>query len=139
MHLSNYLENKLIDLLFRGVPYAIPSMYLALCTATLNDAQTGATIPEVISGSYVRQQLFQGIGYWTAPGTDGKTNSQFWNYIWRNSGDAQDWGTVTSIAITDAMVGGNLLWWADLVAPVRLQPYDKMRIPIGKISFQIDS
>lgn len=121
--LSNYLENKLIDLLFRTGTYSVPTtLYVALCTSTPTDAQTGSTIPEVSGGNYVRQSIATGPTTWystqgntstTSSGTSGLTGNVYailWTSVTWNA-------TVTSVALCDALTDGNLLWYADLADP----------------------
>ena len=52
---SDYLENALLNHVFRGVAYTAPTaIYLALYTSDPTDANTGT---EVSSGGYARQQV----------------------------------------------------------------------------------
>lgn len=122
--MSNYLENKLIDHIFRATSFTMPTnIYIALCTATPTDASTGSTITEVSGGSYARQQYDPSASArWTATqggtsgassGTDGTTEND--TAITFPTATA-DWGTVTSVAIVDASSAGNVLFWGDLDA-----------------------
>ena len=44
--MSNFLENALIDHIFRATAYTAPAtLYVALLTSAANDASTGATLP----------------------------------------------------------------------------------------------
>lgn len=75
--MSNYLENKLIDHLFRTTTFSQPSVIaIALCTAAPTDASTGATITEVSGGDYARQTLNPSNSNWTATqgGTSGASS-----------------------------------------------------------------
>ena len=45
--MSDYLENKLVDHIFRATAYTAPAtLYVALLTSAANDASTGATIAQ---------------------------------------------------------------------------------------------
>ena len=54
-NMSDYLENKLLDFIFRTSSFSKPStIAVALCTSAPDDTSTGATIAEVPnSGNYV--------------------------------------------------------------------------------------
>jgi hypothetical protein len=121
--LSNFLENKLIDLLFRGVSYAGPSaVYIALYTAAPTAAGGGT---EVTGGSYARVALSPSPANWAATngatlatnpstGTSGATSN---NVAIVFPTATASWGTVTSVAILDAPTGGNQLFFGVLNSP----------------------
>jgi hypothetical protein len=148
--MSNWLENALIDALFRGGSFTAPSqLYLALCTAPPVDASTGATITEVPSAfAYVRQSLAVSLVNWAGtqgPGTTVASNG--------TSGQTSNngpitfptatgaWGTVTSIAICDSATwhAGNVLFYADLATAKAITNGDTFSIDIAQLTVQIDS
>jgi hypothetical protein len=91
---SDYLENILIDHLFRTRTFAKPAgLYLALFTANWNATQGGT------SGN--------------SSGTAGATANAVAITFPAPTGN---WGTVTHFGIFDAASGGNLLIWDALVA-----------------------
>jgi len=116
---SDYLENKLIDHLFRGTAFAKPAaLYIALFTAAPNDA--GGV--EVAGGGYARAALAPGDATWKATqgGTSGASSGS--SGLTANAVSiaypvpTANWGTVVAIGIYDAAAGGNLLVWSPLAA-----------------------
>lgn len=144
-NMSNYLENKLIDFLFRGVAFTPSStLYIALCTAAPTDASTGSTISEISGGNYARQSLAINTTNWsttnadngaTSSGTTGTTTNSVqiaWNAVtWT--------GTVTDVAICDALTGGNVLFYATLGASRTVASGDSISFGINSLSIQIDN
>jgi len=58
--LSNYLENKLVDQLFRGQAYSFPTtLYIGLLTSAPSDSSSGT---EVSGGSYARVAVTCSLG-----------------------------------------------------------------------------
>lgn len=112
--LSDYLENKLTDLIFRGQAFTAPAtLYFALFTAAPSDSGGGT---EVSGGSYARASMTanltnwsgtQGAGTTTASsGTGGASSNN--NAITFPTPSA-NWGTVTHWGVFDAASSGNLL------------------------------
>lgn len=116
--LSDYLENKLIDHVFRNTSYTVPStVYVALYTAAPSDSGGGT---EVTGGSYARVQVGPSVSTWlstngttsgASSGTGGQTS---------NAGTitfptpTANWGVITHFAILDASTSGNFLIWGAL-------------------------
>lgn len=97
--MSNYLENKVIDVFFRNQSYtAAPTVYVALFTA-VSDAEAG-TGTEVSGGGYARQAITFG-----SPSNGVSSNSA--TVSWTASGG--NFGTVTHFAVMDAVTTGNPL------------------------------
>jgi len=135
---TNYLENKLVDHLFRAASLAKPAaLYVALYTAAPSDAGGGT---EVAGGGYARVNLPPLDTNWTATqgGTTGASSG---------SGGAtsnavvvtfpvptSDWGTVTHFALFDAATGGNpLVWGALSTAREVLNGDPSPRFPAGAL------
>ena len=118
---SDYLENKLIDHLFRTATFAKPAgLYVALFTAAPSDAAGGT---EVTGGAYARVNLAPLDTNWKATqgGTSGASSGT--GGLTANAvaitypAPTANWGTVTHFGIFDAPSGGNLLIWDALTAP----------------------
>lgn len=117
---TDYLENKVIDHLFRTASFTKPSgLYVALFTAAPSDAGGGT---EVSGGSYARVNLAPADANWKATqggtsgassGTGGVTSNAA---VITFPNPTANWGTVTHIGIFDAASGGNLLIWGALFA-----------------------
>jgi hypothetical protein len=117
---SNYLENKLVDHIFRATAYTMPTtIYVGLYTATPSDAGGGT---EVTGGSYARVQVGPSTTAWNATqgGTAGASSGTGGQTA--NAADitfpapTANWGVVTHFGIFDAVTAGNLLFWAALAA-----------------------
>lgn len=116
---SNYLENKLVDFIFRGQAFTPSStMYVGLLTAAPDDTGGGT---EVSGGSYARVAVTcslsnfagtQGAGTTAvSSGTSGTTSN---NSAITFPTPTATWGLVTHFAIYDASTGGNMLIYAAL-------------------------
>jgi len=72
-NMSNFLEKKILDHLFRGTPYTAPqSVWIALCNDTLDDSiVSGGDLPEIAGGDYVRKEVQSNPTKWTTPDDDG--------------------------------------------------------------------
>lgn len=121
--MSNYLEEQLINLVFRNTAFATPgTVYLALYSTDPTDADTGT---ELSGGGYARIAITMGVP------TDG---------VSLNTVDAvfapatADWTAVTHIGIRDAATAGNLLMHKVLPAPVSILNTNTFRIPLGDLS-----
>jgi len=116
--MSDYLENALIDHLFRDITYAkSAALYVALFTAAPSDAGGGT---EVTGGSYARVSVAPGSTNWAntqnsgtgaSSGTGGQTSNKTTITFPAPTGN---WGVVTHFGIYDASSSGNLLFWAAL-------------------------
>lgn len=107
--LSDYLEQKILDLIFNKDAYTPPDTYLALFTSDPTDAGTGT---EVSGGSYARVRVYDngsGAPDWTVAAADAPA------FAVENDDDitfptaTASWGTVTHFGILDAATSGNLL------------------------------
>src|SRR5262252_4224884 len=118
---SDYLENLIIDHLFRTRTFAKPAaLWVALFTAAPSDAGGGT---EVSGGAYARVNLAPLDTNWTSTqggtsgnsaGTGGLTSNAVAIVFPAPTGA---WGTVSHFAIFDALTGGNMLIWDALTAP----------------------
>lgn len=117
--LSDYLANKLIDLIWRGQAYAWPATtYAALYTAAPGNGGGGT---EVSGGAYARQPIASSLTAWSgtqaagtttaSTGTGGEMSN---NNVVTFPSPTADWGVVTHGGLRDAATAGNLLFWDDL-------------------------
>lgn len=141
--LSDYLENKLIDHVFRGTAYTAPAtLYIALYTSSCNDAGGGT---EAAWTSYARPSITsngtnwantQSSGTGVSTGTSGTTsNSSAINWATPGSGPT----TVTHWGVVDASSGGNLLVCAALTASKTINSGDAVSFAAGALTVQIDN
>ena len=119
--MSDYLENKLIDHIFRNRSYTVPTtVYVGLLTAAPSDSGGGT---EVSGGSYARVQVGPSDSAWqstqgtttavASSGTGGQTAN---GSAIAFATPTANWGTITHFGIYDASTSGNLLFWGALTA-----------------------
>lgn len=121
--MSDYLETRLLDHVFRSVTYTPPtSIYLALFSVMPTDAGGGT---EVTGGSYARQI----VTFSAAVSPDGKiANSASLAYTNMPA------VTIVGGAVGDAVTAGNLLMFGALPAPRVVTAGDNLVIAIGDFS-----
>lgn len=141
--MSNYLENKIIDWLFRQQAYTPPAtLYFGLYTSAPSDAGGGT---EVSTGGYQRASLAASLANWAgtqaalsttaSSGTSGQTSNNSTVTFVTPSGS---WGTITHFGIFDAVSGGNLLFWGALSASKLIQNGDAVTIQASQLVVQMD-
>jgi len=125
--LSNYLENKLLDHVLKGVSYTSPTtVYVGLYTSDPGDDNSGT---ECTGGAYARQEL----SVTTASGG-----------IVTSSADVtfpqatNDWGTISHIGILDAVSSGNLLMHTELTTSKTISTGDVLKISTGSLTASLD-
>jgi hypothetical protein len=127
MSKTDYLEANLINHVLRGIAYPVPvSIWVALFTTAPTEAGGGI---EVSGGSYARQQAL-----WTAPAGGSTTNTA--DVIVPVA--TANWGVITSFALLDAVVAGNMLYYANLNAPRNVQINDLVKFPTGQLQVTED-
>jgi len=138
--MSDYLENKMVDLVFRGQAYTAPVVYVALYTAAPSDAGGGT---EVSGNGYARVKAAAGASQaltdWKSTQNDNLASSG-------NTGNTTNtnainfptptatWGTVTHFALYDAATGGNELFWGPLTIAKTINQSDTVTFPAGTLS-----
>jgi len=148
-NMSDYLENKLIDHLFRAISFGNPTtLYVALSSsAALGDTATGATMSEITGGAYARQSVVCSTGNWysttgTTSGASSGSNGTTSNVAAITFPTATaDWGTVQAVVITDSATtgAGNALFWGNLTSSKVVSNGDTFQFAIGSLSVQIDN
>jgi len=119
--MSDYLENKLVDHIFRAQSFSAPAtLYVALFTAAPSDSGGGT---EVSGGSYARVSVTSSLANWAGTQSAGSTTaSSGTGGATSNNGaitfpsPTANWGTVTHFGIFDAASSGNLLFHGSLTA-----------------------
>lgn len=117
--MSDYLENKLVDHVFRNRAYSVPTtIYLALFTAAPGETGGGT---EVTGGSYARVQQGPSDATWestqgttTAVASSGTTGATQNGSTITFPTPSANWGSITHFAIMDAVSGGNFLFYGPL-------------------------
>ncbi len=110
---TDYLENKLVDHLFRGTAYTAPAtLYVSLHTAACSDSSVGT---EVTGGSYARVAVTSGTTNWANTQNSGTGVSSGTNGTTQNltvvtfPAPTANWGVVTHFGISDTSTAGNQL------------------------------
>lgn len=138
--MTDYLENKLIDFLFRGQAYTPPTVLeFALFTAAPTDAGGGT---EVSDGNYSRVPIDATMANFcgtqgasstdSSSGTEGTTSNNVPITFPAIS------ATCTHVGVFDAHTGGHLLWWTK-VSTAKTFSATAPEFSIGSVSFQIDT
>lgn len=120
---SDYLENKIIDWLFRGQAFTPPAtLHFALLTTNTDD--DGSPLVEVTGGSYARVGVTASLTNFAGTQAAGTTvASSGASGTTSNNGSitfpapSANWGSVTGMAIYDAATGGNMLIYSPLTTP----------------------
>jgi hypothetical protein len=113
--MSDYLENKLVDLTLRGQAFTAPAtLYFGLHTSATTDAGGGT---EVTGGSYARKAVTASLANFAgtqaaasttaSSGTGGVTSN---NGVIDFPAPTANWGTVTHWSVWDASTSGNMLY-----------------------------
>ena len=137
--MSDYLENKMIDQLFRGQTAPTTStLYVALLTAAPSDSGGGT---EVSGGSYARVAVTSSLANWSgtqstgsttaSSGTGGQTSN---NVAITFPTPTATWGTVTHFGIYDASTSGNLLFYGALTISKTINQADTVTFPAASLS-----
>lgn len=143
--MSDYLENKIIDWLFRAQAYSpVATLYVGLLTAAPSDTGGGT---EVTGGSYARVAVTSSLANWAgtqsagstvaSSGTSGTTSN---NNAITFPAPTANWGTITHFGIFDASTTGNLLFWAALTVSKTVNNGDAApSFAAGALTTQIDN
>jgi len=120
--MSDYLSNRLIDLIWRDEAYVWPANLYAAYTTTTPTNAAGGLEPGV--GGYARVAIPSTLAGWTptqggltedpSSGTDGRIANQA---LVEFPAPTADQGVATHGELLDAIVAGNLMFWRALGAP----------------------
>lgn len=107
MSFTNYLEDKVLNHVFSGIEYAMPTLYVGLFTKGPSDTGGGT---EVGGFGYARQSITMSVSG-SAPTEATNTNDAEFPAATGSQ------GRITHAGVFDAVTGGNLLAWATLTDP----------------------
>ena len=141
--LTDYLENKLVDHLFRATTYTPGNVYVGLLTGACSDSSAGT---EVSGGSYARVLVTKGDAAWKGTHGSASGNSSGTNGTISNAAavtfpsPSANWGVVTHWGIYDASSGGNLLVCAALTVSKTINNGDAApSFAIDALTIQVDN
>jgi hypothetical protein len=142
--LSDFLEGKIIDHVFRALAYTAPTnMYVGLFTAAPSDTGGGT---EVSGNAYTRVTVASGTTNWSntqnsgtgaSTGTGGTTQNL--TTFTFPTPTPSGWGTVVAVGVFDAATVGNLLWYTTLTVSKTINSGDVVDFPAGSLTFQVDN
>jgi hypothetical protein len=105
---SDYLENKLLDLVLGAVALSAPAtLYVGLFTVSPSDAGGGT---EATGGGYARVAVSNNLTNFPAAVAGVKNNATAFTFPTATL----SWGVVLALGIFDAASAGNLLYWSPL-------------------------
>lgn len=143
--LSNFLENKIIDSVFRGQGFASPTtLYFACFTAPPTDGGGGT---ECTGGSYARAEVtasysnFSGTqGAGSTGYSSGTSGTSYNNVDIQFPSPTAGWGLVNSMAVFDAPTGGNMLVYGP-ISPAKVVNGGDLppKFSAGQWAFQLDT
>jgi len=127
---SDYLANKLLDHVFKTASFSQPTnIFVALATATIGDSDTGSTITEP-GENYARK----GHDAYDAAAAGASENTGVITFITATAA----WGTVTYVALIDALTVGNILFYAALDESKAIGNGDTAKFNDGALDFTMD-
>lgn len=149
--MSNYLENKVVDYIFRSQAWTQPTtLCVALATSAPTDATTGATLAEASYTGYARGQLNASYSAWKgtggevtntgSTGTSGTTSNA--SAITIGSAATSGPTTVTHFAVVDSCTAGagNVLFWSALTTSKTINNGDPApSFAIDALTVQVDN
>ncbi|MFN8760230.1 MAG: hypothetical protein ACK5XA_15650 [Tagaea sp.] len=120
--LSDFTENKLVDMLLRAQSFPPPgTLHFGLLTAAPSDAGGGT---EVSGGAYARVAVTASLANFSGTQATGSTTASSGNSGQTSNNGAitfpaptANWGTVGWLGVYDAPTGGNLLFHMALTTP----------------------
>ena len=125
--LTNYAETNLVDHLMGTTAYTMPTaVWLGLFTAAPSDTGGGT---EASGGAYARQEIEFNAA--SSPGGQA-TNANTETFTASGAG----WGTITHVALFDAVTSGNMLAWT-AVTNVTINDGDSLEYDPADITFTL--
>jgi hypothetical protein len=142
--MSTYLENKLIDFIFRGQTYTAPAnTYIGLFSVMPSDITPGT---EISGDNYSRVEINSNLQNWCgtqspgctvqSTGTGGMTSN---NNQLMFPEPLSDWGLVVGFGMFDQPLDGNLLFYGELTKTKSVFDGDGAPIfPTAALKIQFD-
>ena len=130
--MSNYMENKLINHIFRDTAWSAESgLYVGL--VGLYDAAEleAGTITKEISGNAYARVSVKGNANWSAGSTNGLTDNESAIEFTTSSGG--DWGHISGIFLSNASTSGDVILYGALTAVKFVEDGDQFVIAAGDL------
>jgi hypothetical protein len=132
---SDFFENALLNHLTGKVPWTPITLFLGLCSATIDDTATGANCNELPdAGAYARTQIL--AVDWTLATEGYVTNNATVIFPTATAG----WGVATYFALFDSGIWGaeNLLMWGALLEPLTIAINDEITFSPNTLKISLD-
>jgi hypothetical protein len=137
--ISDYLENKLVDHLFRAQTLSAPAtLHVGLLTAAPSDSGGGT---EISGSNYSRASVTSSLSNWAGTQSAGSTTASSGSGGQTSNNGAitfatpsGTWGTASHFGIYDAASGGNLLFWGALAVAKTINQGDTVSFPAGSLT-----
>lgn len=127
---SNYLENALMNHLFNNTQHTSPtSVYVALFTSDPGEDASGT---EVSGTNYARVQVLP--AGWNSASNGNITNNGAITFATAGAGG---WGTITHVAIFDAVSSGNMYFYGALSSSVSISENDAFQFANTALSITL--
>lgn len=138
--MTNYLEEQLIDHLFKAVPYSHTSpasWYIALHTAAFGDDSSGGLEVSTSGTTYARIPVTRGTGFTRASSADARTVENADTITF--GVPSANWGVITHVGVWDATTAGNLIIEAQLQFAKTVNNNDPApKFQAGELKFTFD-
>ena len=132
--LSDYAENKVLELLVGKTAFATPTAYIGLKTADPTDDNSGGTEPTIATGGYAR--IATTGGNWGAAAAGAIANAAALSFPISTAAWSTGATNLTHFIVMDAATAGNMLGHADLTTPRAVNAADViLRFAIGDLDW----
>ncbi len=134
MSITYFSANKILDKSAGAVNYTSPSTYyIGLSTTPIAIDGTGATEPS--GGAYARKAFVNNKTNW---GT--ASNATLSNLVTVEFAESTlDWGTITTVFLSDALTGGNV-WFYEVLDNSRVvADFTTVFFDVGGIEFEMSN
>ena len=130
---SNFLENAVLNHVLTASSYTAPTTrYLALFKNTSGNAATnleaGTLTDEISGGTYARKAV-------TFAAASGGTSASNATVTFDTA--TANWGTITHIAVMDALTSGNVLFWGAVTTPKTIETGDTFQVSSGNLTISL--
>ena len=137
--MSDFLENSLVDQIFRGQTAPTTStLYIGLYTAAPSDTGGGT---ELSGSGYARVSVSSSLANWAGTQSTGSTTASSGTGGATSNNTAitfpeptSGWGQVQAFGVFDAATGGNLLFHGSLTINKTINEGDTVTFPAGSLA-----
>lgn len=131
---SNWLEDEILNHVFKNTAMTQPTkLFIALTESTIEEDDTGATLPSEISGgSYARKEC----STWDTSSGGATENTQVVTFVEATA----VWGTITDFAIVDSGTAaqGNLFGFGKVTTSKKIATGDTAKFATGDIDVTLN-